>query len=48
MTEDYYILFFSGSVVKQAIGIYNKHTCIKFRPKTSRDRNYVIFMHGGG
>jgi len=36
------------SVVKQAIAEYNAKTCIKFVPRTSSDRSYVEFMHGGG
>ncbi|XP_057297332.1 zinc metalloproteinase nas-4-like [Hydractinia symbiolongicarpus] len=40
--------FRGRSVVYAAIAEFKKYTCIKFRPKTSRDRNYVQFMHGGG
>jgi len=36
------------SVVRQAIAEYKAKTCISFEQKTSRDRSYVEFMHGGG
>ncbi|XP_066919281.1 hatching enzyme 1.2-like [Clytia hemisphaerica] len=36
------------SVVRKAIEVFKKHTCIKFRPRSGSDHNYVTFMHGGG
>ena len=43
------IIFLGGQqVVYNAIAAFKKYTCIRFRPKTSRDYDYVEFMHGGG
>ncbi|XP_066915045.1 hatching enzyme 1.2-like isoform X2 [Clytia hemisphaerica] len=34
--------------VNEAIAEYNQKTCIRFVPKTSRDKSWIEFMHGGG
>jgi hypothetical protein len=34
--------------LEKAIKEWKKYTCIKFRKKKSKDRDYVIFMYGVG
>ncbi|XP_057292223.1 protein SpAN-like isoform X3 [Hydractinia symbiolongicarpus] len=36
------------SAISSAIADYHKYTCLRFRAKTSKDRNYISFFKGTG
>ena len=42
------LLLLSEKTVTSAMKIIEDETCINFKPKKEREKNFVEFVHGGG